>query len=297
MTISGDTLLNSGATIEGRGNLTLTANRIDNVNPYLMWGQYSSGGGTEGTLMIQYKEGKNADINDTEIDLNGRTEQQALADFERSYPNRIIVSHTSTAVDGEAGSPLTQSLAGKIIVGGTLSIGAGTINNDMSQVVGMTGVAITGGQVTNVPHTVTATDAQGVAHTVNLSLAGGAPAVGQVSQAPGGRQGAGAVSTGGGASAQQAQGGAAANASGGLGLRAFIERAVRRTQAGDAAQTNAQGNAQVRVGGAIASKAVATGNGAAGAGALQATQRSGATATERAIAAAQAGDAGGKCNC
>ena len=288
MTISGDTLLNSGATIEGRGNLTLTANRIDNVNPYLMWSNYTAGSG--GTLTIVYSI-NNGPIEDMDIPLNGRTPQQALSDYTRSHPTHRIVSSQSFGGTPE-GAPLTQSLAGKIIVGGTLSIGAGTINNDMSQVVGMTGVAITGGQVTNVPHTVTATDAQGVAHTVNLSLAGGAPAVGQVSQAPGGRQGAGAVSTGGGASAQQAQGGAAANASGGLSLRAFIERAVRRTQAGDAAQTNAQGNAQVRANNAIASKAVATGNGAASAGALQATQRNGATATERAIAAAQAGDAG-----
>lgn len=292
MTITGATLLNSGASIEARSNLMLTAGRIDNVNPYLMWGRYESAAGTEGVLEIQYKERGRQDINLIEYELNGRTEQQALADFDQEHPGVLVISYTSTAVNGEEGAPLTQSMAAKIIVGGTLSIGAGTIYNDMSQVVGMTGVAITGGQVTNVPHTVMATDAQGVAHTVNLALAGGAPVVGQVSQAPGGRQGAGAVSTGGGASAQQAQGGASANASGGAGTGGFLTRLIRQVHQGAAAQTNAQGSAQVRAGSAITSNAVATGNGAAGAGVVQAIQRSGATATERAIAAAQSGDAG-----
>ncbi|HEY8972979.1 MAG TPA: S-layer family protein, partial [Burkholderiaceae bacterium] len=288
MTISGDTLLNSGATIEARSNLTLTANRIDNVNPYLMWGNYTPG--SEGSLSVLVSM-NGGPVEDIFVPLNGRTAQEAVNNYARSHPTHRIISWQEFG-GSDAGAPVTQSLAAKIIVGGTLSIGAGTINNDMSQVVGMTGVAITGGQVTNVPHTVTATDAQGVAHTVNLALAGGAPVVGQVSQAPGGRQGAGAVSTGGGASTQQAQGGASANASGGAGTGGLLGRVTRQVQQGIAAQANAQGNAQVRAGGAIASNAVATGNGAAGAGAVQAIQRSGATATERAIAAAQAGDAG-----
>ena len=288
MTISGDTLLNSGATIEARSNLMLTANRIDNVNPYLMWGNYTPG--SEGFVSIVYSI-NNGPIEDLAVPMNGRTAQEVLSDYARTHRTHRIVSWEAFG-GNDAGAPLTQSLAAKIIVGGTLSIGAGTINNDMSQVVGMTGVAITGGQVTNVPHTVTAVDTQGVAHTVNLSLAGGAPVVGQVSQAPGGRQGAGAVSTGGGASAQQAQGSASANASGGAGTGGFLTRLIRQVQQGAAAQANAQGNAQVRVGSAIASNAVATGNGAAGAGVVQAIQRSGATATERAIAAAQSGDAG-----
>ncbi|MBB3281235.1 hemagglutinin repeat-containing protein [Mitsuaria sp. BK037] len=288
MTISGDTLLNSGATIEARSNLTLTANRIDNVNPYLMWGNYTPG--SEGFVSIVYSI-NNGPIEDLAVPMNGRTAQEVLSDYARTHRTHRIVSWEAFG-GNDAGAPLTQSLAAKIIVGGTLSIGAGTINNDMSQVVGMTGVAITGGQVTNVPHTVTAVDTQGVAHTVNLSLAGGAPVVGQVSQAPGGRQGAGAVSTGGGASAQQAQGGASANASGGAGTGGFLTRLIRQVQQGAAAQANAQGNAQVRAGSAITSNAVATGNGAAGAGVVQAIQRSGATATERAIAAAQSGDAG-----
>ncbi|TXD88025.1 hypothetical protein FUT87_11985 [Mitsuaria sp. TWR114] len=67
---------------------------------------------------------------------------------------------------------------------------------------------------------------------------------------------------------------------------------IRQVHQGAAAQANAQGNAQIRAGSAITSNAVATGNGAAGAGVVQAIQRSGATATERAIAAAQSGDAG-----
>ncbi|MBB3293297.1 filamentous hemagglutinin [Mitsuaria sp. BK045] len=288
MTISGDTLLNSGATIEARSNLMLTANRIDNVNPYLMWGNYTPG--SEGFVSIVYSI-NNGPIEDLAVPMNGRTAQEVVSDYARTHRTHRIVSWEAFG-GNDAGAPLTQSLAAKIIVGGTLSIGAGTINNDMSQVVGMTGVAITGGQVTNVPHTVTAVDTQGVAHTVNLSLAGGAPVVGQVSQAPGGRQGAGAVSTGGGASPQQAQGGASANASGGAGTGGFLTRLIRQVQQGAAAQANAQGNAQVRVGSAIASNAVATGNGAAGAGVVQAIQRSGATATERAIAAAQSGDAG-----
>uniref|UniRef100_UPI0031CFD6D6 two-partner secretion domain-containing protein n=1 Tax=Roseateles sp. TaxID=1971397 RepID=UPI0031CFD6D6 len=288
MTISGDTLLNSGATIEARSNLMLTANRIDNVNPYLMWGNYTPG--SEGFVSIVYSI-NNGPIEDLAVPMNGRTAQEVLSDYARTHRTHRIVSWEAFG-GNDAGAPLTQSLAAKIIVGGTLSIGAGTINNDMSQVVGMTGVAITGGQVTNVPHTVTAVDTQGVAHTVNLSLAGGAPVVGQVSQAPGGRQGAGAVSTGGGASAQQAQGGASANASGGAGTGGFLTRLIRQVHQGAAAQANAQGNAQIRAGSAIASNAVATGNGAAGAGVVQAIQRSGATATERAIAAAQSGDAG-----
>ncbi|MGN7875822.1 two-partner secretion domain-containing protein [Roseateles sp. 22389] len=288
MTISGDTLLNSGATIEARSNLMLTANRIDNVNPYLMWGNYTPGSGGSLSILVSKNNGP---VEDLFVPLNGRTPQEALNNYAQTHPGDRIISWDSFG-GTPAGAPLTQSLAAKIIVGGTLSIGAGTINNDMSQVIGMTGVAITGGQVTNVPHTVTAVDTQGVAHTVNLSLAGGAPVVGQVSQAPGGRQGAGAVSTGGGASAQQAQGGASANVSGGAGTGGFLTRLIRQVQQGAAAQANAQGNAQVRAGSAITSNAVATGNGAAGAGVVQAIQRSGATATERAIAAAQSGDAG-----
>ncbi|WP_423600973.1 cytidine deaminase-like fold-containing protein [Roseateles sp. MS654] len=290
MRLVGTTLLNSGATIEGRGNLLMQASQIDNLNPYLMWGNYVPA--TDGELSVLYTNGEGGAVEDIVIFLRGRTAQEALDDFRRASRTRRIISWTQFG-GNDAGAPVTQTLAGKVIVGGQLVVqGASSITNDMSQVVGMTGVAITGGQVNNVEHNVTATDAQGVVHTVRLTLPSGAQSFIPASQAPADRQQAGAVSSGGGASSQQAQSGNRANAGGGSSLGGMFGRVLQQVRQGSAAQSGAQANAQWRSGDQGAALAIDVGDGAGGAGAVQASQRNGASATERVVTAAQVGDAG-----
>ncbi|RZI56607.1 MAG: filamentous hemagglutinin N-terminal domain-containing protein, partial [Rubrivivax sp.] len=289
MLLSGASLLNSGATIEARGNLLLQAGQIDNLNPYLMWGPYGSASGAATSVTITYKGPGFAYPQSVVVPLNGRTPEQALAEFKVSHStNEAYLVPASGASDSAA---VTQSLSAKIIVGGTLTVtGASSITNDMSQVVGMTGVAITGGQVNNVAHEVTALDAQGVAHTVRLTLPSQAQSFIPASQGADDRQQAGGVSLGGGASQQSAQGDTRATAGGGSGLSGLIGRVMRQVNAGNAVVTGAQGGAQVRSGGQVLAQAVDAGTGAGNAGTAEVQILNATVTSIQQLGAIQGGD-------
>ena len=268
MSLMGASLLNSGANIEARGNLLLQAGTIDNVNPYLAW-RTNPNAGAPTALRIDYSpvSGIYEDYTTT-IQLNGQTAAQALRDFESRHQNMRVTN--TVEIGGGDPATVTQSLAANIIVGGQLTVlGATSIRNDMSRVVGYTGVAITGGQVTNVEHKVDVVDAQGVTRQATLVLPSQAQSFIPAPQGADGRQQAGGVSLGGGASQQGAQGDTRATAGGGSGLSGLIGRVMRQVNAGNAVVTGAQGGAQVRSGGQVLAQAVDAGSGAGNVGSAQ----------------------------
>ncbi len=268
MSLMGASLLNSGANIEARGNLLLQAGTIDNVNPYLAW-RTNPNAGAPTALRIDYSPSSGIyEEYTTTIQLNGQTAAEALRDFERRHQNMRVTN--TVEIGGGDPATVTQSLAANIIVGGQLTVlGATSIRNDMSRVVGYTGVAITGGQVTNVEHKVDVVDAQGVTRQATLVLPSQAQSFIPAPQGADGRQQAGGVSLGGGASQQGAQGDTRATAGGGSGLSGLIGRVMRQVNAGNATVTGAQGGAQVRSGGQLLAQAVDAGSGAGNVGSAQ----------------------------
>ncbi|OWQ83197.1 hypothetical protein CDN98_23410, partial [Roseateles terrae] len=207
MQLSAGSLVNSGATLEARGNLLLKAADIRNLNPYLGWfGAY--GEATEGFVQI-YFQPRNEPLESEgllwEEPLKGRTVTQALRDFAKENPDYYIKRFEGPPASTTA--EVTQSSAGQIVVGGLLVVDGGTITNDMSMVVGRDGVAITGAQVNNVNREVQVFDtATGMMKTVPLHMPTQAQTVVPGSTAPDGRASAGTVTTGPGATGQQGAG-------------------------------------------------------------------------------------------
>ncbi|WP_431104648.1 hemagglutinin repeat-containing protein [Roseateles noduli] len=281
MSLTGASLLNSGANIEARGDLLLQAGTIDNLNPYLAW--TTNPGATGAYARVTYKSTQTMTqqffIN---VPLNGKSANDAVAEWSRSHPNDTIVGYT---VEGTGAlATVTQSLAANIIVGGQLTvIGANTITNDMSRVIGYDGVAISGGKVNNVAHSVQVVNAQGVSQTAVLDLPSQAQSFIPASQGADGRQQAGGVSLGGGASQQGTQGDTRATAGGGSGLSGLIGRVMRQVNAGNAVVTGAQGGAQVRSGGQMLAQAVDAGNGAGNAGTAEVELRNATVKTAQQV--------------
>ncbi|ALV05759.1 two-partner secretion domain-containing protein [Roseateles depolymerans] len=190
---------------------------------------------------------------------------------------------------------VTQSLAANIIVGGQLTVvGASSITNDMSRVVGYTGVAISGGQVNNVAHLVDVVDSQGVTRKVALTLPSQAQSFIPGPQDVEDRQQAGGVSAGSGASQQAAAGGGRATAGGGRGLGGFFSRALAMVNGGQAAQANGKPMAVVRSGGVLVAQAVDAGAASGGAGGAQVEVRNASNMMVRAIGDVQSGSADGQ---
>ncbi|QPF73473.1 filamentous hemagglutinin N-terminal domain-containing protein [Roseateles sp. DAIF2] len=139
---------------------------------------------------------------------------------------------------------VSQSSAGRIVVGGQLQIQGARITNDMSIVEGRDGVAITGGSVNNLNRTVTVVDpTTGVGRQVSLTLPPTARTYIPTAGSPGGREQAGAVNLGGGASAQSAQNAGLVSAGGGGGLSGLIGQEVRSIATGGAVAPGAMANA------------------------------------------------------
>ncbi|WP_431266637.1 hypothetical protein ACQ859_23535 [Roseateles chitinivorans] len=290
MSLIGATLTNSGANIEARGNLLLQAGTIDNLNPYLAW--TTNPGATGAYARVTYKSTQTMTqqffVN---VPLNGKSANDAVAEWSRSHPNDTIVGYT---VEGTGAlATVTQSLAANIIVGGQLTvIGANTITNDMSRVIGYDGVAISGGKVNNVAHSVQVVNAQGVSQTAVLALPSQAQSFIPDAQGAGGRQQADGVSTGGGASSQTSTGAGRATAGGGNGLSGLFNRITQQINQGNAAQPGAQGGAQWRSGGQLVAQAVDAGGGAGSAGAAQVELRNANAAIVRSVDDAQASQPG-----
>ncbi len=251
MLITAGSLLNSGATIEARGDLTLTSGSIRNLNPYLMW-TASTG---DGQLRFSYSI-QNQDFEDhlAVIDLKGRSPDQALADYFDSHPTHQLIENFGPTGDR---TEVTQSAAGRIMVGGRLSVSGTTITNDMSVVVGRDGVAITGSAVNNVTHYVSAWDSStGTRRDLPLTLPTTASAYAPAGVIPTVRSAAGTVTTGGGASTQQAQGGTSAPASGGSGLGGLVTRMLSQVNGANAASAQTAVNTAWRAGGDPSAQAV-----------------------------------------
>ncbi|MFX1682675.1 hemagglutinin repeat-containing protein [Mitsuaria sp. CC2] len=288
MSLIGASLVNSGANIEARGDLLLQAGTIDNLNPYLAW--KTNPGAAAPYARVQYRSAQGmVQYYYANVPLNGKTANDAVAEWSRAHPTEGVVGYTVEG--GEGLASVTQSLAANIIVGGQLTVlGASSITNDMSRVVGYTGVDITGGKVTNVKHDVQVVDAQGVTQTVTLQLPSQAQSFIPASQGADGRQQAGGVSLGGGASQQGAQGDTRATAGGGSGLSGLIGRVMRQVNAGNAVVTGAQGGAQVRTGGQVFAQAVDAGTGAGNAGTAEVQILNATVTSIQQLGAIQGGD-------
>jgi filamentous hemagglutinin len=166
MAITAGSLLNSGATIEGRGNLTLVSADIKNVNPYLKW-TVSTSAGEPSVMISYYMVGQFYEDRSITFKLNGRNPDDVVNDFIKANKDRRLERYFLT---GGTTTAVTQSSAAQIIVGGTLTVVGGTITNDMSRVVGTNGVSITAGTVNNVAHTVQSVGTDGTVTQVTLTL-------------------------------------------------------------------------------------------------------------------------------
>ncbi len=293
MSLVAGSLLNSGATIEARGDLLLQASTIDNLNPYLAW-TVNPNAGAPTSLRIDYSPTSGPyEEYSVDIALNGKTSDQALTEWKEKHRNMKVVR--SVVTGGGDPATVTQSLAANIIVGGQLTVvGATSITNDMSRVVGTTGVAISGGKVNNVAHTVNVVDAQGVSRPATLTLPSQAQSFIPAAQGAGGRAQAGGVSTGGGANAQSAAASGRANAATGGGLSGFFQRAVKAVDAGNAAQAGLHGGAQWRNGGGLIAAAVEAGAGAGSVNSADVQTRDVSSSGFRAIGDTQAAVATGE---
>ncbi|UXH77378.1 hemagglutinin repeat-containing protein [Roseateles amylovorans] len=293
MLIHAGSVLNSGATIEARGDLSMTSGTIQNLNPYLMWTAATGDGKLRFTYSI---ENQAFEDHIAVVDLKGRSPDQALSDYFDSHPTHRLIDNLGATGDR---TEVTQSAAGRIMVGGRLSVTGSTITNDMSVVVGSDGVAITGAAVNNVTHYVSAWDSStGTQRQLALTLPTTATAYAPAGVKPSVRSAAGTVSTGGGASSQQAQGGSAANASGGSGLSGLVTRMLSQVNAANGAPANTSVNTAWRAGSEASAQAVnaaQAGQGGVSASASQQSGRAGLIAMLREASAAVVGaDADGR---
>ncbi|UXH80693.1 hemagglutinin repeat-containing protein [Roseateles amylovorans] len=299
MLIHAGSVLNSGATIEARGDLSMTSGTIQNLNPYLMWAR---GVGPADTIILDYRS-KSGGLSfliprSAVLALNGRTPEQAIEDFRQADPQIVFVLGYELAA-GTATAEVTQSAAGRIIVGGTLSVTGGAITNDMSQVIGADGVAIIGSAVENVTRTVRVTDpSNGTQRDLVLTLPTTATSYAPAGVTPSVRTSSGAVSTGGAAASQQAKGSSAVNASGGGGLGALFTRMPSQVNAANGASANTAVNIAWRAGGKPSAQAVSpaqSGQAGVSASASQQSGRAGLIAMLReASAAVVSADADGR---
>ena len=289
MAITAANLTNSGATIEARGNLALSAGRIDNLNPYLMW--RVSPNLSDPYVEIEYSTRPPMLYEEyaTNVPLNGQTADQVIQAWQAQHRN-MNVSRTQVYGD-EDPATVSQSLAANIIVGGTLQVQGTTITNDMSRVVGENGVSISAGTVNNIDHQVTVTDPNtGKSLAVKLVLPGTAQSFIPAASTPGDRAQAGSAGTGGGASAQQVQSAGRAAPSDGAGLDSPASQQAQALQAGSAAQSGATAGTGWRSGAQLAAQAVDAPGSSSGAGAVQARLRSGTGPATKTINSAQAAD-------
>ncbi|WAC71209.1 hemagglutinin repeat-containing protein [Roseateles sp. SL47] len=266
MAITAGSLLNSGATIEGRGNLTLVSADIKNVNPYLKW-TVSTSAGEPSVMISYYMVGQLYEDRSITIKLNGRNPDDVVNDFIKANDDRRLERYF---LSGGTTTAVTQSSAAQIIVGGILTVVGGTITNDMSRVVGANGVSITADTVNNVAHTVQSVGTDGTVTQVTLTLPTSASSVVPNASQPGVRTGAGAVTTEGGATGQAAQSAGRAG-----GLPGLLQKALHQVDGASGADTNANVNTAWRAGESADLLTVDQAQGAAQSMAATAEQREG----------------------
>ncbi|MCH7344727.1 hemagglutinin repeat-containing protein [Pelomonas sp. CA6] len=89
----------------------------------------------------------------------------------RSYGDFMAYEFTRKTQQAQ----VSRSLAGRIVVGGSLFVQGGQITNEMSQIVGRDGVAITGSSVRNVAYTVTVNEVESGAAYRSYNAGSGNP--------------------------------------------------------------------------------------------------------------------------